>query len=235
MLEEEISTFALLLRDVWNQAPVEQDKGCISSQRLAVVFALQKQHVMLEGKCLTQFICCLVRKKNFWKLNRIIHVSSNFKMSKVMNINTGQMEALEHVKKNGKDIHSNKLGLISVSKKPGVATKRSIFSQPSVLGTGWRPEHASNACASANCCCQPADTAARARPRGLDGSGLLRQGRNQPLSKKCQCESDSVVTGITVSADLSVTQLLGRSRAGFGRYQARVNAWTWQYARWALA
>ena len=28
-----------------------------------------------------------------------------------MNINTGQMEALEHVKKNGKDIHSNKLVL----------------------------------------------------------------------------------------------------------------------------
>lgn len=34
-----------------------------------------------------------------------------------MNINTGQMEALEHFKKNGKDIQNNKLVLILLNKK----------------------------------------------------------------------------------------------------------------------
>lgn len=57
-------------------------------------------------------------------------------MSKVMNINIRQMEALEHVKQKGKDIPSNKLVLILVNKKTGVATKCSLFSQPKVLGTG---------------------------------------------------------------------------------------------------
>lgn len=57
-------------------------------------------------------------------------------MSKGMNINIRQMEALEHVKQKGKDIPSNKLVLILVNKKTGVATKCSLFSQPKVLGTG---------------------------------------------------------------------------------------------------
>lgn len=45
-----------------------------------------------------------------------------------MNINTGQMEALEHVKTNGKDIHSNKVVLILRNRKTGVATKGSLLS-----------------------------------------------------------------------------------------------------------
>lgn len=68
-------------------------------------------------------------------------------MSKVMNINTGQMEALEHFKKNGKDIQSNKLVLILQNKNPGVAEKCSLFSQHSVLGTVCRPKHLDDACA----------------------------------------------------------------------------------------
>lgn len=96
-----------------------------------MVFALQKQHVMLEGKCLTQFICCLVRK-NFCKVNRIIRVPCEFKMSEVPNINIGQMEALVHVK-NGKDIHSNELVLIFLNKETSVAAK-SLLSQPGVPG-----------------------------------------------------------------------------------------------------
>lgn len=166
-------------------------RAALALSSCLVVFALQKQHVMLEGKCLTQFICCLVRKKNSWKLNRIIHVSSNFKMSEVMNINTGQMEALEHVKKNGKDIHSNKLVLLLLSKKTGVATKCSLFSQPNVLSTGWRPEHLYNACASAKRCWEPVDTGSLRMTSVFDGSGLLWQGRKWFLSKKCQ-RGDSV-------------------------------------------
>lgn len=115
-------------------------------------------------------ICCHVRKKNFWKLNRIIHVSSKFKMSKVMNINTGQMEALEHVK-------NNKLFLILLNKKAGVATKCSLLSQPSILGTGWRPEPSNSARASANCC---------GEHLYLDGSGLLGQASKWFLPEKCQ-------------------------------------------------
>lgn len=68
-------------------------------------------------------------------------------MSKVMNINTGQMEALEHFKKNGKDSQSNKLVFIFLNKKPGVAVKCSLFPQHSVLGTGCRPKHLDDACA----------------------------------------------------------------------------------------
>lgn len=64
-----------------------------------------------------------------------------------MNINTGQMEALEHFKKNGKDIQSNNLVLILLNKKSGVAVKCSLFSQHSVLGTACRPKPLDGACA----------------------------------------------------------------------------------------
>lgn len=127
--------------------------GCL------VVFALQKQHVMLEGKCLTQFICCLVRK-NFWKRNRIIRVPRKFKMSEVPNINTGQTEALAHVNKNGKDVQSNKPVLILLNKETSVAAKSSLLSQPGVPGTAEDP------------CGTPPLQRARERPLHLEGSGL---------------------------------------------------------------
>lgn len=40
-----------------------------------------------------------------------------------------------------------------------------------------------------------------------------------------------ILTGITASTGISVTQLLGMCSAGVGRYQARVNAWTCQRVR----
>lgn len=90
-------------------------------------------------------------------------------MSKVMNINTGQMEALEHFKKNGKDIQSNKLVLILLNKKPGVAVKCSLFSQHSVLGTGCRSKHLDDACAM-----QTWEPAEPGSPKMTSVSGWLR-------------------------------------------------------------
>lgn len=46
-----------------------------------------------------------------------------------MNINIRQMEALEHVKKKGEDTPSNKLVLILVNKKTGVATECFLTAQ----------------------------------------------------------------------------------------------------------
>ena len=55
----------------------------------------------------------------------------------------------------------------------------------------------------------PQTLAAQERSPYLDGSGLLLQERKWFLSEKCQRGSDSVLTGIAVSIDISVTQLLG--------------------------
>lgn len=96
-------------------------------------------------------------------------------MSKVMNINTGQMEALEHFKKNGKDIQSKKLVLILLNKKSGVAVKCSLFSStvswalaadPSIWMMPVPCKHGSLQ-----------SLAAPEWPLCLDGSGLLWQGR----------------------------------------------------------
>lgn len=195
-------------------------RAALALSSCLVVFALQKQHVMLEGKCLTQFICCLVRKKTFWKLNRIIHVSSNFKMSKVMNINIRQMEALEHVKQKGKDIPSNKLVLILVNKKTGVATKCSLFSQPKVLGTGWRARQSNDAGAGGL--------------HMLAAQGWLSAaaaGKKTFSFKKMKPGSDTAPTRTAAFIGISVTQVFGMYTAVFGRYQAKVSAWTWQPVR----
>lgn len=96
-------------------------------------------------------------------------------MSKVMNINTGQMETLEHFKKNGKAIQSNKLVLILLNKKPGVAVKCSLFSQHSVLGLAADPSIWMMPVPCKHGSLQ--SLAAPEWPLYLDGSGLLWQGK----------------------------------------------------------
>lgn len=63
MLAAEISKFTLVLEMCGIKLLLSEIRAALALSSCLLVFALQKQHVMLGGKCLTQFICCLVRKK----------------------------------------------------------------------------------------------------------------------------------------------------------------------------
>lgn len=92
---------------------------------------------MLEGKGLTQFICCLIRKKNFWKVKRIVHVSLNFKIGMLI---LGRWKHLSALRRTVKTFLATNLVLITANKRTGVAADCTL-SQPIIPGTGWRAQH----------------------------------------------------------------------------------------------
>lgn len=180
-------------------------RAALALSSCLVVRVLQKQHIMLEGKGPTQFICCLIRKKNFWKLKRTIHVSLNLGI--LLLSRWKHLSALRTVKT---FLTTNLCWSRQIREQVWLQTVLPLPAHHTWL-KGWAPSAwaAAGPGVAQRCC------------GGQENGFLL----------KNLTGSDAAHSRAAASTAISVMRVFGMYWAGSGRDQAEVNACTWQLVR----
>lgn len=136
--------------NVWNQTPVEWDKGCISSQQLSAAVCITeaaRSTLCWKVNAWLSLFAALSGRRTSENLIGSFMYLGNLRCLKLWILILGRWKHLSTLRRMVKLFRATSLFWCYWIKKPGVAVKCSLFSQHSVLGTGCRPKHLDDACA----------------------------------------------------------------------------------------